>query len=113
MQSKSLAQRYFRHWKARGPCSLKFRRLPCVYPAVRRRAAVRLAEKRRLGPFSRDDAPHDPRIREKAIAAMLRAGHELAHARFILEAATQDDIADWLAEAESADGKDEGINTPW
>lgn len=81
--------------------------------AVRRRAAVRLAEKRRLGPFSRDDTPHDPRIREKAIAAMLRAGHELAHARFILEAATQDDIADWLAEAESADGKDEGMNTPW
>lgn len=81
--------------------------------AARRRAAVRLAEKRRLGPFCRDDAPHDPRVREKAIAAMLRAGHELTHARFILEAATQDDIADWLAEAESADGNDEGMNTPW
>lgn len=81
--------------------------------AARRRAAVRLAEKRRLGPFARGEVAADPRLREKAVAAMLRAGHEFAHARFILDAASPAEIADWLAEADSAGDDGEGMNEPW
>jgi regulatory protein len=80
---------------------------------ARRRAAVRMAEKRRLGPFGRGEPAADPRAREKAVAAMLRAGHEFAHARFILDAASHEDIADWLAEADSASNDGEGMNEPW
>lgn len=39
-------------------------------------AALRFAERRRIGPFAHDDP--DPRGREKAIAAMVRAGHSFA-----------------------------------
>jgi regulatory protein len=46
-------------------------------------AAVRFAERRRLGPFA--DASPDPRQREKWIAAMIRAGHRFALARAIAE----------------------------
>ncbi|MFN4038863.1 MAG: regulatory protein RecX [Erythrobacter sp.] len=81
--------------------------------AAKRRAAVRLAEKRRLGPFGTGAARPDPRQREKAVAAMLRAGHEFAHARFILDAASREEIAEWLAEAEGADRDDEGMNGSW
>lgn len=81
--------------------------------AARRRAAVRLAQKRRLGPFGRDETAPDPKLREKAVAAMLRAGHEFAHARFIMDAASCEDIADWLAEAKGAADDDEGMNEPW
>lgn len=84
---------------------------------ARRRAAVRLAQKRRFGPFSRAEACSDraeaAHAREKAIAAMLRAGHEFAHARFIVEAATGEDIEDWLAELSDASGDNEGIDEPW
>ena len=83
--------------------------------AVRRQAAVRFAEKRRLGPFGagvpRDDPLAAARAREKAVAAMLRAGHEFAHARFVLDAASHDAIADWLAEAAADD--DEGTDERW
>jgi len=44
-------------------------------------AALRLAQRRRIGPFA-DHAP-DPRQREKWIAAMIRAGHGFALARAI------------------------------
>jgi regulatory protein len=45
-------------------------------------AALRFAERRRIGPFASrsNDDPHD---REKAIAAMVRAGHSFALARTI------------------------------
>lgn len=76
--------------------------------AAKRRAAVRMAQKRRLGPFGRAGEAQDPRAREKAVAAMLRAGHELAHARFVLDAASPEDISDWLAEAAHEDGDGEG-----
>jgi len=39
-------------------------------------AALRFAQRRRIGPFAHDDS--DPRGREKAIAAMVRAGHSFA-----------------------------------
>ena len=48
--------------------------------AERRRAALIMARKRRFGPFGTGERL-DPAIREKQVAAMLRAGHPLAHAR--------------------------------
>jgi regulatory protein len=44
-------------------------------------AALRFAERRRIGPYA--SAAPDPRQREKAIAAMIRAGHAFALAREI------------------------------
>ncbi|QAY78300.1 regulatory protein RecX [Sphingosinicella sp. BN140058] len=46
-------------------------------------AALRFAEKRRIGPYAAQP-PVDRAAREKAIAAMLRAGHDLGHARRII-----------------------------
>lgn len=77
--------------------------------AARRRAAVLMAQKRRLGPFGaerEDDA--DPlerrKAREKAVAAMLRAGHDYEHVRFILDSPGEAAIAQWLDEAAEAEG---------
>jgi regulatory protein len=47
-------------------------------------AALRFAERRRIGPFAA--ALADPPAREKALAAMLRAGHPLALARRLVTA---------------------------
>jgi regulatory protein len=44
-------------------------------------AALRFAERRRIGPFGAESG--DSRRREKAIAAMVRAGHSLSLARAI------------------------------
>ena len=44
-------------------------------------AALRLARKRRIGPFA--EAAVDPRLREKWIAIMMRAGHGFALAKAI------------------------------
>ncbi len=48
-------------------------------------AALRFAERRRLGPFA--PAPADRPTRAKALAAMLRAGHPLELARLLLRCA--------------------------
>jgi regulatory protein len=45
-------------------------------------SALRFAERRRIGPFARA-AADDPKQREKAIAAMVRAGHPFGLARAI------------------------------
>lgn len=45
-------------------------------------SALRFAERRRIGPFA--SSPPDPPAREKAIAAMLRAGHSFGLARAIV-----------------------------
>jgi len=47
-------------------------------------AALRFAQRRRIGPYA-ETAPRDPREREKALAAMIRAGHGFALARAIVE----------------------------
>jgi multidrug efflux pump subunit AcrA (membrane-fusion protein) len=79
--------------------------------AARRRAAVLMAQKRRLGLFGdgREDSA-DPlsarKAHEKAVAAMLRAGHDYEHVRFILAAANEAAIAEWLDEAADAEGTD-------
>jgi regulatory protein len=46
-------------------------------------AALRFAQRRRVGPFA-DSAPRDPRDKEKALAAMIRAGHGFDLSRAIL-----------------------------
>jgi regulatory protein len=61
-------------------------------------AALRFAERRRLGPFARTRAS-DPRDREKALAAMVRAGHGFALSRAIVELAPGAEVdADVLAD---------------
>ncbi len=79
--------------------------------AASRRAAALMARKRRIGPFASEteDGP-DPlaarTAQEKAIAAMLRAGHSHTHARFILNAESIDDVEEWIGEAEGDEGYD-------
>jgi regulatory protein len=46
-------------------------------------AALRFAERRRLGPFAA--APGDRQSRERALAAMIRAGHGFGLARAIVD----------------------------
>jgi len=46
-------------------------------------AALRFAKRRRIGPFAAQ-APRDPKEREKALGAMIRAGHSFGLARAIL-----------------------------
>jgi regulatory protein len=48
-------------------------------------AALRFAQRKRLGPYA-DEVPDRP-ARQRAFAAMLRAGHGMDHARRVLDAA--------------------------
>ena len=64
----------------------------------RRQAALVMASKRRIGPFGAE--PPDPARREKQIAAMLRAGHELGDALALVDAESTDAAEDWAQEAE-------------
>jgi regulatory protein len=98
------------------------RRVHAPGEAAGRRAAVRMAMKRRLGPFAERlaDRPEggDPLSRrkahEKAVAAMLRAGHQYEHARFILAAPTTEAVEAWLDEAGLDEAADrEGIEDQW
>jgi regulatory protein len=70
----------------------------------RRRAALVMARKRRFGPFGRAEA--DRAGREKQLAAMLRAGHDLDMAREMVNAASIAAAENWAAEldGESDDG---------
>jgi regulatory protein len=81
--------------------------------AASRRAAALMARKRRLGPFRAQADDADPLARrkahEKAVAAMLRAGHQYEHVKAILSASGPDAVEEWLAEADEA----EGIDTSW
>jgi regulatory protein len=82
--------------------------------AARRRAAVLMAQKRRLGPYGgMRETPSDPlgarKLHEKAVAAMLRAGHDYEHVRFILAATESGRIDEWLDEA----AEQEGIQGTW
>lgn len=77
-----------------------------VYEA--RLAALRMAEKRRFGPFGADRAPPaDRSARDKQIAAMLRAGHSHDSARHLVEAADGEAARAWV-EAARSDGGEEG-----
>ena len=79
--------------------------------AAQRRAAVLMAQKRRLGPFGA--APEDSgdvlamrKAREKAVAAMLRAGHDYDHVRFILDCPGVEALEAWLDEAAEQEGNE-------
>jgi len=64
--------------------------------AQARHAALRLAQKRRFGPFA---AEHPDRDRQqKQLAAMLRAGHAMNAARFMVQAASEDEAISWASE---------------
>jgi regulatory protein len=68
-----------------------------------RRAAALLAKKRRLGPFGTAPETLDPMARrkahEKAVAAMLRAGHDYDHVKVILGASSPEAVEEWVGEA--------------
>jgi regulatory protein len=51
-------------------------------------AALRFAQRRRIGPYA--ETPSDPAVRQKALAAMLRAGHPMDLARRIVAARPED-----------------------
>ena len=63
----------------------------------RRAAALTMVRKRRFGPFASE--PADRARREKQVAAMLRAGHAMAHVLALLDAASVEEAEEW-AEAE-------------
>jgi regulatory protein len=54
-------------------------------------AAVRFARRRRIGPFAQA-VPADPRDRDKALAAMIRAGHAFDLSRTILALAPGEEV---------------------
>lgn len=79
-----------------------------------RKAAALMAQKKRLGPWGAGrEVSGDPLARrkahEKAVAAMLRAGHQYDHVRFILAASREEDVDQWLDEA----ADEEGIEGTW
>lgn len=74
------------------------RRTAAAGEAAARRAALVMARKRGFGPFGPQEP--DRAHREKQIAAMLRAGHALDSARRLVDAASETDACDWVAEAE-------------
>ncbi|WP_240950262.1 regulatory protein RecX [Novosphingobium sp. ERN07] len=67
----------------------------------RRHAALIMARKRRFGPFGvrEEGARLDPAVREKQVAAMLRAGHPLALVREVVNAVSQQALEEWIDEA--------------
>lgn len=65
----------------------------------RRRAALVMARKRRFGPFG-ESGRLDPALREKQTAAMLRAGHPLAHVRAVVNAVSAQAVEEWIDEAD-------------
>lgn len=77
-----------------------------VTPAVgeARQAAFALARRRRFGPWG-DPLPDRP-VREKQIAAMLRAGHTLDNARQIVEASDLAAAEEWAGSANGDDACD-------
>jgi regulatory protein len=64
-----------------------------------RRAALRLASRRGFGPFGSGSRP-DRALRQKQIAAMLRAGHPLDTARELIDAASIAEARRWAGEDE-------------
>jgi regulatory protein len=80
--------------------------------AAGRRAAALMAAKRRLGPFRTQPEAADPlaarKAHEKAVAAMLRAGHQYEHVKAVLGAASIGAVEEWVAEAADEEGDEAG-----
>jgi len=70
--------------------------------AARRRAAVSLARRRGFGPFGAEpgDADAARKAHEKQLAAMLRAGHDFAAARLVMDARTIEELEQWVDEVD-------------
>lgn len=66
--------------------------------AAQRRAALAMAQKRGFGPFGRNEL--DRALREKQIAAMLRAGHRLDSARELVNASSQEAALEWASQSD-------------
>jgi len=73
--------------------------------AAARHAALRMAEKRRFGPFAAE--PPDPAKKDKQRASMLRAGHSLDIVRNLLDAPGEEAARLWAAEHDQDEGRDE------
>jgi len=69
-----------------------------------RLAALVMARKRRFGPFGQHGAPLDRALREKQVAAMLRAGHSLERARLLVDSARVEDAEAWANEGNDDNG---------
>ena len=82
--------------------------------AAQRRAAMVMARKRGFGPFANSDRTDtlDPKLRDKHIAAMLRAGHDFEIVRFIVHSACVDEVEQWVSEAEHEQQASKG-NSGW
>jgi regulatory protein len=63
------------------------------HPAEQRAAALVMARKRRFGPFHSGVLDHA--VRQRQLAAMLRAGHPLDSARRIVDAASEAALEEW------------------
>ena len=72
--------------------------LPQPDEAERRAAALAFARRRRLGPFG-IERPVE-RAREKQLAALVRAGHDFAAARAMVDAASEEEAEEWAASVE-------------
>ena len=71
----------------------------------RRAAALHLAQKRRLGPFGRlADAADRRKEAERQVGTLVRAGHQLAFARALVDAADADAAQQWVDEADDSPG---------
>jgi regulatory protein len=66
-----------------------------------RAAALRLAQRRKFGPFG-NDLPERER-REKQLSAMLRAGHSLDNARNLVNAASEEQALAWAGDCDEDD----------
>ena len=120
--SATVALRAFESTNERAPKALRYagvdegvRQAHAPGEAASRRAAALMAQKRRLGPWARERGEGDNplavrKVHEKAVAAMLRAGHQYDHVRFVLAARAPEDVDQWLGEA--ADDE-EGIDSLW
>lgn len=71
-----------------------------------RRAVLALARRRRFGPFAA--VPLDRAMREKQIAAMLRAGHSLDNIRELVNALSPEAAEEWAAWPEEAGPEEAG-----
>jgi len=68
-----------------------------------RQAALVLARKRRFGPFGTDGPPADRAVRQKQIAALLRAGHSFDAAKALIDAPSPQAAEEWATEAQEPD----------
>jgi regulatory protein len=73
--------------------------------AAERRAALAFARKRGFGPFGKAMGKEglDRPLREKQLAAMLRAGHPLDSAREMVDAASEAAAEEWAAACDDED----------